>query len=150
VFVRETRGDPRRGRQETSPTMTTVQRPSPVRWLWYALGGSLPARHREWVLYDATRPTWQLRHFARACVQLGLITVPVLLLVPGPLWVRALATLLGWLVALQYVLYTADGSVEHRVQKAGYPPGTAQRVRDDAGADERATAAARYARRYRT
>ncbi|GEL24534.1 hypothetical protein PSU4_34880 [Pseudonocardia sulfidoxydans NBRC 16205] len=121
-----------------------------LRWLWYALGGSLPARHREWVLHDATRPTWQLRHFARACVQLGLITVPVLLLVSGPLWVRAVATLLGWLVGLQYVLYTADGSVEYRVQRAGYPPGLAKRIRDDATADERAAAAARYARRYRT
>lgn len=127
-----------------------VQRPSIVRWLWYALGGALPARYRAWVLYDATCPTWQYRHFARAGAQLAMITIPVLLLVPGPLWVRLTAALLGWLVALQYTLSIMEESVEHRVQKAGYPPGTARGVRDEASAEERAEATARYNARYRS
>ena len=31
-----------------------VVRPAPHRWLWYAIGGRLPERHRGWVLFDST------------------------------------------------------------------------------------------------
>ena len=27
-------------------------------WVWYALGGRLPQRHRGWVLFDTTTDTW--------------------------------------------------------------------------------------------
>jgi hypothetical protein len=101
-------------------------------------------------LPDATCRTWQLRHFARAFVQMSLVAVPVLLLVPGPLWIRLLSILLGWLVALQYALFNMQESVEHRVRKAGYPAGMAQTARDEVHADERAAAALRYAARYRS
>jgi hypothetical protein len=127
-----------------------VDRPDLLRWCWYALGGGLPARFRAWVLHDASCRTWQLRHFARAFVQMSLVAVPVLLLVPGPLWVRMLSVLLGWLVALQYALFTMEGSVEHRVRKAGFPAGAAQAARDEHHAAERAAEAARYAARYRS
>lgn len=126
-----------------------VDRPGPLRWLWYALGGGLPPRFRAWVLHDATCRTWQLRHFARAVVQMSPVAVPVLLLVPGPLSLRLVSILLGWLVALQYALYTMNEAVEHRVRKAGFPPGAAQAARDELHAGERAAAAARYAARYR-
>lgn len=125
-------------------------RPGVLRWFWYALGGALPARHREWVLHDATCRTWPVRHFARAVVQTSLVAVPILLLVPGPLWLRLVSLLLGYGVALQYALYNMQESVEHRVRKAGYPPGAAQAVRDEQNADERARAAQRYAARYRS
>lgn len=125
------------------------RRPGPLRWLWYALGGGLPPRYAAWVLHDTTCRTWQLRHLARSVVQMSLVVVPVLVLVPGPLWVRLLGILLGCLVALQYALFTMQESVEHRARRAGYPPGHAQAVRDEAGADERAAAAARYSARYR-
>jgi hypothetical protein len=125
-----------------------VTRPDPIRWLWYALGGRLGPRYREWVLHDATCRTWRLRHFARIGVQLLIVTPLILLLVPGPLWVRLLSVLLGWLVALRYGLFIMEGSVEHRVVKAGYPAGEAQRVRERATAAERAAAARRYAERY--
>jgi len=128
----------------------TLQRPGPLRWLWYALGGGLPPRYREWVLRDASRDRWVLRHFVRACVQMSLVAVPILLLVPGPLWVRGSALLLGVLVGLQYALWFVDGSVERRVRKAGYPPGAAQAARNALHAEERAAAAARYAARYRS
>ncbi|WP_306305140.1 DUF5313 domain-containing protein [Pseudonocardia sp. N23] len=127
-----------------------MQRPNVLRWLWYALGGGLPDKYRAWVLYDATCRTWQYRHFARAGSQLAVITIPVLLLVPGPLWVRLTAALLGWLVALQYTMSIMDESVEHRVTKAGYAPGTAASVRDEANAEQRAEATARYNARYRS
>ncbi|MBP2364893.1 DUF5313 family protein [Pseudonocardia parietis] len=124
-------------------------RPDPLRWLWYALGGALSQRHRGWVLHDATCRTWPLRHFARACAQLALLTVPLLLIVPGPLWLRLAAVLLGWLVALQYTLFNMHNSVEHRVLKAGFAPGTTEAARHAATADQRRAAAARYAQRYR-
>jgi hypothetical protein len=120
-----------------------------MRWLWYALGGGLAPRHRTWVLHDATCGTWQLRQLSRSFVQMSLVAVPVLLIVPGPVWIRLTGILLGWLVAAQYAVFTLYESVEHRVQKAGYPAGTAQAVRDEANADERAAAAERYAARYR-
>ena len=127
----------------------TAKRPGALRWLWYAFGGGLPARYREWVLHDVSCDTWMLRHFIRAFVQMSLVAVPVVLLVPGPLWIRLAAILLGWLVGLQYAMYFVDGSVERRVRRAGYPPGAAQAARDELHAEERAAAAARYAARYR-
>jgi len=128
----------------------TVRRPGPLRWIWYAFGGGLPPRYREWVLFDASCPTWGLRHFARAVVQMSLVAVPVLLLVPGPLWIRLVGLLLGLLVGLQYALFIMQESVEHRVRKAGYPQGAAQAKREESHAGERAEAALRYAARYRS
>ncbi|MDT7667156.1 MAG: hypothetical protein QOD04_6712 [Pseudonocardiales bacterium] len=128
----------------------TPRRPGPARWLWYAVGGGLPPRYREWVFQDATRDGWRPRQFVRSFVQMVPVAVPVLLLVPGPLWIRLAAILLGWLVGLQYALYFLDESVERRVLKAGYPVGAAQAARNALHADERAAAAARYAARYRS
>ena len=128
----------------------TPTRPGLLRWLWYALGGGLPPRYREWVLSDATRDGWRLRQFGRAFVQMAPVAVLIMLLVPGPLWIRLAAILLGWLVGLQYALYFVDDAVERRVLKAGYPVGAAQAARDALHADERAAAAARYAARYRS
>jgi hypothetical protein len=130
--------------------LVTPKRPGPLRWLWYAFGGGLPARYRAWVLHDASCDTWMLRHFIRAFVQMSLVAVPVVILVPGPVWIRLAAILLGWLVGLQYAMYFVDGSVERRVRRAGYPPGAAQAAREELHADERAAAAARYAARYRS
>ena len=127
----------------------TSRRPGPLRWVWYAFGGGLPARYREWVLYDATCPSWAWRHFARAFAQMSLAAVPIMLIVPGPLWIRLVGILLSWLVAAQYALYNMHISVEHRVHKAGYPRGAAQAGRDEAHAEARAAAAIRYAARYR-
>jgi hypothetical protein len=130
--------------------LVTPKRPGPLRWLWYAFGGGLPARYRAWVLHDASCDTWMLRHFIRAFVQMSLVAVPVVILVPGPLWIRLAAILLGWMVGLQYAMYFVDGSVERRVRRAGYPPGAAQAAREELHADERTAAAARYAARYRS
>ncbi|MEJ8280581.1 DUF5313 family protein [Pseudonocardia spirodelae] len=126
-----------------------MQRPGPLRWLWYAAGGALPVRYREWVLHDCSCRTWHLRHFARTAAVLTVLSVPIALVVPGPPWLRLTALLLGWLVALQYALFVMDESVEHRVVKAGYPAGTARGTRLAATAVERAAAARRYAERYR-
>lgn len=39
-----------------------IQRPGPLWWIWYAFGGKLPDRYRDWVLHDVTCRTWWLRH----------------------------------------------------------------------------------------
>lgn len=43
-----------------APTVgcVTIMRPDPLRRLWYAYGGGLAPRYREWVLFDATCRTW--------------------------------------------------------------------------------------------
>ena len=129
--------------------MAERRRPGPLRWLWYAAGGRLPERYRSWVLHDTSCRTWHLRHVARTVAMLVVLSVPIVLLVPGPPWLRLTALLLGWLVSLQYSLFVMEESVEHRVVKAGYPAGTARATRAEATAGERAEAARRYAERYR-
>ncbi|QUH03216.1 DUF5313 family protein [Saccharopolyspora erythraea] len=122
-------------------------RPNPLRWVWYAFGGRLPQRHREWVLHDVTCRTWVLRHLARALVQVS--PGALFLLAPGPLWVRAMSVLGGVLIALWYSLAYMEHTCEHRLFKHGYPLGTGRETREEAKAEERARSAARYAALYR-
>ncbi|MCF6745412.1 hypothetical protein E9529_14275 [Blastococcus sp. KM273128] len=107
----------------------STQRPGPLRWVWYAYGGGLPRELAPWVLEDTTCSTWVWRQMARAVVQLLPLVVVCLLLVPVPLAYRIAAAggglLLGLLFSLAYMVETT----EHRVVKAGYPPGTAGRLR---------------------
>jgi hypothetical protein len=144
------------GVTETGVTETGVTetgrprlRPGPVRWLWYAYGGGLPARYREWVLYDLTCRTWVPRHFARALVQVLPVVVALLIFVPGPPSVRVAAVVAGVLLGLLYSGAYLYEIAEHRVAKAGYPVGTAGQVREDADAEQRAERAARYASMWR-
>jgi hypothetical protein len=100
------------------------------------------------VLYDASCGTWIVRHFIRASVQIAVVAPPIILLIPGPSWLRLSSLLLGARVGLQYALWFIDGSVERRVRRAGYPAGTAQQARNDRTNDQRATIEARYVSRY--
>ena len=131
-------------------------RPGPLRWVAYAMGAGLPGRHRTWVLYDTTTGTWVLRHVARSLVQLAVPVAVVLLLVPGPSWIRGVAALGGLLLGLAFSIAYMPEATENRVKKAGYPTGTAQPVRDRSWAERqvrdterRRAAAARRAARYR-
>jgi len=125
-------------------------RPNPLRWVLYAFGAGLPARHRAWVLHDVTARTWQLRHFARTTVQLLPIGVALFVLIPGPPYVRGLAVLAGALLGYFYSVAYMQESAEHRVMKAGYPVGYAEAVRAEADEDETAAARERYETRWRT
>lgn len=125
-------------------------RPNPVRWVLYAFGAGLPARHREWVLHDVTVRTWQLRHVARTTVQLLPIGILLYAFIPGPSSVRGMAVLAGALLGYFYSIAYMQESAEHRVMKAGYPVGRALAVREAADEDERAAARARYEDRWRT
>jgi hypothetical protein len=133
-----------------------LHRPNALRWFWYALGGGLPERHQAWVLHDTTTSTWALRHVLRATVQMAIPIALVLLLVPGPFWIRGMAALGGLLLGLIFSIAYITETTEHRVKKAGYPTGAAQAVRDRAAvgkdaaaAGKRRAAAAKRAARYR-
>ena len=126
-----------------------MTRPGPLRWFWYALGGGLPPRYRDWVLHDVTTRTWALRQVLRSVVQLVPFAVVLLFVVPGELWVRLVAILGGTLVGLVYAASFVQQTTEHRAMKAGWSPHHAQAVRDARDAPGRAEAAQRYAERYR-
>jgi hypothetical protein len=104
------------------------RRPNPLQWVWYALGGGLPHDLSPWVLKDTTGRTWILRHVARAVVQM-LPLMALCLLVPVPLAYRLSAAAGGLLLGLLFSMAFMTETIEHRARKAGYPPGTAARVR---------------------
>lgn len=105
------------------------QRPNPAQWVWYALGGSLPRELSPWVLADTTGPNWVWRHLTRAVVQLLPLLVLCVTVVPVPLAYRLSAAGGGLLLGLFFSIAFMTETIEHRVAKAGYPPGTASRLR---------------------
>jgi len=134
-----------------------IVRPAPHRWLWYALGGRLPRRHRGWVLFDTTTDTWWLRHIARTFVQMAVPIALVLTVLPAPLGLRVAAAGGGIFLAMIYSLAYMPEATENRVVKAGYPAGTAQAVRDQRSlvrqqkeSERKRAAAAKRAARYRS
>ena len=115
--------------------MTT--RPNPVQWIWYALGGGLPRRLSPWVLADTTGRTWIVRHLVRAVVQVLPVIALCLLVPPVPLAYRLSAAVGGLLLGLMFSIAFMTETIEHRAAKAGYPPGTAARVRAERAERER-------------
>jgi hypothetical protein len=113
------------------------QRPTPLQWLRYAFGGGLPRELSPWVLADTTGRSWILRHFVRALVQLLPIAVLCLLVPPVPLAYRLSAAVGGILLGLMFSMAFMTETVEHRARKAGYPPGTAARLREERSERER-------------
>jgi hypothetical protein len=105
------------------------RRPNPAQWVWYALGGGLPRELSPWVLADTTGRTWIWRHVARAVVQMLPLVVLCLVVVPVPLAYRLSAAVGGLLLGLLFSFAFMTETIEHRVAKAGYPPGTAARLR---------------------
>jgi hypothetical protein len=105
-----------------------AKRPDPLHWLWYAFGGRLPDRYRDWVLHDVSDASWRLRY----AIQILARTLPfllagflVLLLLPG---IPAGLALAGMVVALLFTLYftlTSAGEFrEVRLVQHGFKPGT--------------------------
>ncbi|MFF5992260.1 DUF5313 family protein [Prauserella flavalba] len=124
-------------------------RPNPVQWLWYAAGGRLPGRLREWVLHDVTGRTWFLRGAARSSV-LVLPLASVWLLLPGPLGLRLSLCLMALLVGYFYSLAYLEESCEHKLVKHGYRYGSGRATRNAAKEAAEAEAHARYVQRYRS
>lgn len=123
-----------------------AQRPNPLQWVWYALGGRLPQHLSPWVLADTTARTWIWRHLTRAVVQLLPVLVLCLLVVPVPLSYRVSAAAGGLLLGLLFSVAFMTETIEHRARKAGYPPGTAARLRAERAERERLERQARYRR----
>ncbi|SDJ09985.1 hypothetical protein SAMN05192558_11026 [Actinokineospora alba] len=118
-------------------------RPGPVRWLWYAIGGRLPDRFRHWVLWDLTCRTWVFRHLARSLVLLA----PwwLLMLVPGPLSLRFSMVTLAYITGLYFAMSFMEHASERRLVKHGYPAGLNRRIREEAEPHDRAEVVAMYA-----
>ncbi len=120
-------------------------RPNPLQWVWYAYGGGLPRSLSPWVLADITRRTWIWRHVSRALVQM-LPVVVACLLVPVPLSYRLSAALGGLLIGGVFSMAFMTETIEHRATKAGYPAGTAARLREERQERERAERESPYRR----
>jgi hypothetical protein len=140
---------------ESGPPPTVV-RPAPHRWLWYALGGSLPERHRGWVLHDTTTRTWALRHVVRMLVQLAVPVALLMAFLPASWGLRAACAGGGLALAVFYSVAYMPEATENRAVKAGYPVGTATELRERAAllreqreSERKRTAAVKRAARYR-
>lgn len=120
-------------------------RPTTLQWLRYALGGGLPEQLAPWVLADTTEPGWVRRHLSRAVVQM-LPLVALCLFVPVPLAYRLTAAGGGLLIGLIFSLAFMTETTEHRVAKAGYPAGTAARLREQRTERERVERLSPYRR----
>jgi hypothetical protein len=119
-------------------------RPNPLQWIWYALGGGLPRRLSPWVLADTTGRRWVWRHLARAAVQVFPLVLICVLVVPVPMVYRISAAVGGVVLAMIFSLAYMTETIEHRVAKAGYPAGTAARLRADRVERQRLERRARY------
>lgn len=129
--------------------MSLRRRPNPVQWIWYALGGRLPGRYREWVLHDTTSRFWRWRHAARSTVLVGPL-MAVWLVLPGPLPLRLALVLMAALVGYFYSFVYMEEAAENRLKKHGYPAGTGKKIRALAHAEEDRLALERYIAQYRT
>ena len=72
-----------------------VVRPNPLQWLRYVYVGTVPAKNHAWVLYDATRPTWVLRHALRYLALVAPLIILVMIFLPAPLGLRAMCCVPG-------------------------------------------------------
>ncbi|GAA3353665.1 DUF5313 family protein [Saccharopolyspora gregorii] len=122
--------------------------PRPGALVWYAFGGKLPSRHDEWCCTTSPFAPGSCATRLRSLVQIspGLL----FLLVPGPMWIKAMAILGGAILAVWYGMAYAEFTCEHRAFKQGYPLGTARRVRKEASEWMSEQQRARYAALYRT
>ena len=134
-------GQARTRRPNISPV--SPKRPGPLRWLWYAVGGTLPDAYRHWVLWDLTSRTWVLRHFARVMVLFAPLWL--LLVVPGSLSLRLSMIALAYITGLYFSLSFMEDAAERRLVKHGYPAGLNRRIREEAAAHDRAEIVAMYA-----
>lgn len=103
------------------------RRPGPVRWVWYALGGTLGAPYRGWVLHDLTCPSRWMRQIVRAVAQVVPLAA-VLVLALGTGWVTWVGVICGLVLALIFSVAYFDQSADYRLVKHGFPPGTAREV----------------------
>ena len=124
------------------------QRPGPLRWLWYAVGGSLGPRYRQWVLHDLTCQTRWMRQMIRAVIQVVPLAA-VLLLALGTSWITWAGVICGLVLALIFSAAYFDQSADYRLVKHGFPPGTVQEIRTQRDQAEHPDRMRRYMQTYR-
>lgn len=130
-------------------TVRDRRRPGPLRWIWYAMGGSLGPSYRQWVLHDLTCPSRWTRQMIRAVFQV----IPLaagLLLALGTGWVSWVGVFCGLVLALIFSAAYFDQSADYRLVKHGFPPGTVREIlarRDEAEHPDRMR---RYMQTYRS
>lgn len=107
-----------------------VERPSALQWIRYVYTGSVPSKNSSWVLYDATCPTWLLRHAVRYLVLVAPVIAAVVLFLPVDLAGRISAAFAAGASVLIGFMAFATESIERRVEKAGYPYGLAGHLRE--------------------
>ncbi|HWM03671.1 MAG TPA: DUF5313 family protein [Actinophytocola sp.] len=125
-----------------------AERPNPIQWLWYAVGGRLPERLHAWVLHDVSARSWAWRQAART----GVLVLPLAaacLLFPGPLGLRLAMSLLLVIVGAYFSLSYVEESCEMRAVRHGHARGTAKALRDARTEHVAAENRARYAANYR-
>jgi uncharacterized protein DUF5313 len=119
-----------------------IIRPNPVQWLRFVYTGRAPRKCRSWVLHDATCTTWVLRHALRYIVLIVPFMVAVMFL-PTTLGIRlGAAFAAGASVLIGYLCFTTE-SLEHRIEKAGYPWGLAGQLREQRAIEAQRAVAAR-------
>jgi len=125
------------------------RRPGPLRWIWYAVGGSLGPRYRQWVLHDLTCRSRWTRQIVRAVVQVVPLAV-LLFLTLGTGWVTWVGVICGLVMALIYSVAYFDQSVDYRLVKHGFPSGTARAVLSERDKAEHPDRMRRYIETYRS
>lgn len=129
-----------------------MERPNVFQWLWFAFGGRLPARYREWVLQDATSRVWLLRFGARSMVRmtpLVLGALIVLWLVDAQPGLAVASVLLGLIVGVYYSMSYALERTDQQLATYGYPHGTAEQVRHERAGPKYQAQRDRYNRTWR-
>lgn len=106
------------------------ERPSPLRWVWYALWGALPDEQRTWVLYDTTCSTWVLRHILRVVAIVALPVTAIAVWLPTNAGIRGLTAAVTGLCAVLLVVMWVNEGTEHRLVQAGYPWGIGPQIRE--------------------
>ncbi len=112
-------------------------RPNALRWLWYALWGPLPDRHRFWVLYDATCSTWVLRYFARILVIAAPPAAAIAVLLPGPPGLSVLTAFAAGGLAFFLTAIWVNEATEYRLVQAGWRWDTGPALRERRSAQAR-------------
>jgi hypothetical protein len=129
-----------------------MSRPNVFQWLWFAFGGRLPTRYREWVLQDAVSRAWLLRFTVRALVRIAPLVLAALLvlwLVDAHFGIALAAVVLGCTVGIYYSMSYAPERVDQQLRAYGYPPGTADRMRQERAGSKNERERARYERTWR-
>lgn len=125
-----------------------AERPNPIQWLWYAVGGRLPTSLHAWVLTDVTARSWVWRHVARMSVLVIPLAVACLL-VPGPIGLRLAMALLLVIVGGYFSLSYVEESCDMRAVKHGHAPGAATAIRKARTEEAETALRARYDQNYR-